>query len=166
MGNACDAAAEAACQAHSMTNAPKCKIEVNAQRTPRQQQRQWHMASRIRSMWLQLDELCATHALFIRCLIKTFALTWTKSIAHKFNCKESVKRKGEGAKRGHCARVRKIPNVEAKVSMGFNYEANKKLQLHRLSCCQASWKHWKWEREGGGGKRRSRGVPAEHCGRD
>lgn len=51
-----------------------------------------------------------------------------------------MKGKGEGgkSKRGHCARVRKIPNVEAKVSMGFNYEANKKLQLHRLSCCRAA----------------------------
>lgn len=159
MENACDA--DAACQTHSMTNAPKCKIEVNAQRTrqqQRQQQRQRHMASRIRSMWLQLDELCVTHALFLRCLIKTFALTWTKSIAHKFNCKGSVKGKGKGL-RGHCGRVRKIPNVEAKVSMGFNYEPNKKLQLHRLSCCQASWKHWKWMRERGW-------RDGEGCGRE
>lgn len=73
-------------------------------------------------------------------LIKTFPLTCTKSIAHKFNCNGSS---------GFCGEKRwKIPKAEVKVSMGFNYEPNKKAATATLKLLPSELKALKMsERE-------------------
>lgn len=74
--------------------------------------------------------------LSLRSLIKTFSLTCTKSIAHKFNCK--VRREKRW----------KIPKAEVKVSMGFNYEPNKKAATATLKLLPSALKALKMsERE-------------------
>lgn len=74
--------------------------------------------------------------LSLRSLIKIFSLTCTKSIAHKFNCK--VRREKRW----------KIPKAEVKVSMGFNYEPNKKAATATLKLLPSALKALKMsERE-------------------